>query len=65
MSNDLQIQAFVLGDWQTNCYLVWREGLPGCWIVDAGFEPAALLHAVEERDLEPRMLLLTHAHVDH
>ena len=65
MMDELQIQAFVLGDWRTNCYVVHREGGRRCWIVDAGFEPGPLIEAVRSGGLEPEALVLTHAHVDH
>jgi len=54
-----------LGPWQTNCYLVWVGDGPGCWIVDAGFEPQPLFDAIEREGLEPTQVILTHAHVDH
>ncbi len=59
----LSIQTFCLGQWQTNCYVlsVGRS----CWIIDAGFEPDAMLEAIEERGLQPEKVVLTHAHLDH
>jgi glyoxylase-like metal-dependent hydrolase (beta-lactamase superfamily II) len=65
MSSALNIEGFALGDWMTNCYVVWPEGGRQCWIVDAGFDPQPLIRLIHERDLEPAMLVLTHAHVDH
>jgi hydroxyacylglutathione hydrolase len=63
-----RIETFVLGPFETNCYLVYESSpAPGspCWIVDAGFEPAALIHRIGELGLAPQALILTHAHVDH
>jgi glyoxylase-like metal-dependent hydrolase (beta-lactamase superfamily II) len=65
MAETLHIRGFALGDWMTNCYVVWPEGSRHCWIVDAGFEPSPLIELVREQQLEPQMLVLTHAHVDH
>jgi glyoxylase-like metal-dependent hydrolase (beta-lactamase superfamily II) len=63
------IEAFPLGPFETNCYLVYVPDAPGprrpCWIVDASFEPAPLIDRVRELSLTPQALLLTHAHVDH
>ncbi len=66
----LHIEAFCLGDWQTNCYVVHVDGAAAsdahaCWIIDAGFAPEAMLEYIAARRLEPRAVLLTHAHVDH
>jgi glyoxylase-like metal-dependent hydrolase (beta-lactamase superfamily II) len=57
------MQSFTLGQWQTNCFVlsVGRS----CWIVDAGFEPDAMLDAIEERGLVVEKVVLTHAHLDH
>ncbi len=65
MSKALRIHAVTLGPFSTNCYVVWRQGGEGCWVIDASFEPAPLIEAVEEVGLRPQMLILTHAHVDH
>lgn len=65
MAVELNIRSFVLGEWQTNCYLVWPDGSRRCWLIDAGFNPAPMIEAVRELALEPRRLVLTHAHVDH
>lgn len=61
----VRCEGFALGPFETNCYLVWVEGQPACWIVDAGFEPDPLIEAARRRGLEPEALLLTHAHADH
>jgi len=66
MSDKLHVECFTLGDWQTNCYVVHIGARGGaCWAVDAGFEPAPMIAYIQERDLTPQQILLTHAHVDH
>ena len=59
------IERFVLGPYETNCYVVALEGGPTCWIVDAGFEPGAMIERVREQGLDVEAIVLTHAHVDH
>lgn len=65
----LHVRRATLGPFETNCYVVRPEGHAGCWIIDAGFEPRALLDAAAA--LEPRgavpveAIILTHAHADH
>jgi len=74
MANDsLHIQTFVLGEWQTNCFVLHNpagEPLPGsdlkpCWIIDAGFEPFKMIDYIKRNKLLPQAVLLTHAHLDH
>ena len=60
-----EIATFVLGEYQTNCFVVSRPGSPACWIVDCGFDPEPMLEAVGQRRLTPVAVLLTHTHPDH
>jgi len=59
------VERFVLGPFETNCYVVGMPGSDACWIVDAGYEPGLMLDWVRERRLRPERLVLTHAHADH
>lgn len=59
------IHPFVLGDYQTNCFVITTPGSKDCWIVDCGFEPQELLDFIEHEGLNPISILLTHAHSDH
>lgn len=69
MPAPVQIEAFPLSDWATNCYLVHSPGdadhPPDAWIVDAGFEPDPLLDRLATLGITPSRVLLTHAHLDH
>ncbi len=64
MADGIHFERFMLGVWQTNCYVVYTDS-GACWVVDAGFEPEALIAFVEGRSLRPEKLILTHAHIDH
>ncbi len=57
------METVTLGPFETNCYIV-SDG-DRCWIIDASFEPEALIERVRELGLKPEALILTHAHVDH
>ena len=57
-----RIESLPFGE---NAYVVFRPGERACAIVDPGFEPDAIVAAVEERGLEPVAILLTHGHSDH
>jgi len=62
------IQRFVLGDFQTNCYIITQgEPEPGkpCWAIDCGYNPGSMLDAIDEQELRVDALILTHAHADH
>ncbi len=59
------IKVFVLGEFETNCFVVSVPGASECWIVDCGFEPSTMLDAIETAGLRPTALLLTHTHPDH
>lgn len=61
------IEAFPLGEFQTNCYLVRPTENPdgSCWIADVGFDPEPLLDRVAQLGLTPEVIVLTHAHCDH
>lgn len=59
----MTIETFTLGEWMTNCYVV-ADGT-ACWIVDAGFEPEAMIDYVKRGGLTVEKIILTHAHLDH
>jgi glyoxylase-like metal-dependent hydrolase (beta-lactamase superfamily II) len=59
------VEAFILGPFQTNCYLVRMPRGRGCWFVDAGFDPGEMVDRARELGLTPAAIVLTHAHVDH
>lgn len=59
------VEGFTLGPFGTNCYVLRDPPGRDCWIVDASFEPGEMIDRVRQLDLEPRAVILTHAHVDH
>lgn len=59
------ITGFVLGPFETNCYIVRAPAGEACWFVDAGFEPGEMIDAAREAGLRPGAIVLTHAHADH
>lgn len=48
-----------------NTYVLYKEGLTSCVVVDPGFEPEKIVEALEERKLEIAAILNTHGHSDH
>ena len=61
----IQIQTLVLGDYETNCYLVWAEGAQECVVIDPGYEPARILEEAKALGKTIIAILLTHGHFDH
>jgi len=66
----ITLERFVLGPFETNCYVVRltggaASGNEHVWLVDAGFEPGAMLDRLSELEASPERILLTHAHADH
>jgi len=63
----MQIETFVDNQFQENAYVVWRADGGPCWIVDPGFPPtpANIVEHIEQHDLKPAALILTHGHLDH
>lgn len=53
-----------LGPLQTNCYVVYDEN-HSCLIVDPGENPRKLSAVIEQLELKPEAIVLTHAHFDH
>ena len=64
MANPI-IHSFVLGDFQTNCFVVEVPGSKDCWIIDCGQHPQPLIDFIKDNDLNPIAILLTHTHIDH
>ena len=48
-----------------HCYLVWDEGSHEAALFDTGWDAAPIFKLIEENDLTPRHLFLTHMHQDH
>ncbi|MBL0927001.1 MAG: MBL fold metallo-hydrolase [Phycisphaerales bacterium] len=59
------IEAFALGPFGTNCYLIHTPPDPEAWIIDASFNPEALIRRAQAAELTPTRVILTHAHIDH
>ncbi len=51
-----QIRTFVLGEFQTNCFVVSLPGESEAWIVDCGYEPEPMLAWIEQAGLKPSAL---------
>ncbi|WP_425308904.1 MBL fold metallo-hydrolase [Ammonicoccus fulvus] len=60
------IASFPAGPLQTNCYVVAREPGAECVIIDPGMMATeSVVQIVEQQDLTPVAVILTHGHIDH
>ncbi len=49
----------------TNCYLVEDEASKECLIIDPGDYPEIIVKTIEEKQLKPAAIVITHGHWDH
>jgi glyoxylase-like metal-dependent hydrolase (beta-lactamase superfamily II) len=62
----MNIHNFVLGDYQTNSFVLTAyESATDCVIIDTGHNSEPLLEYLEQNNLKPAALILTHGHADH
>ncbi|MHC4553067.1 MAG: MBL fold metallo-hydrolase [Planctomycetota bacterium] len=60
------IDTLVLGDFQTNSFCVRAdEDSAECLIIDPGLNPEPLIRLLQNSELVPTAIFLTHGHVDH
>lgn len=61
----MEIITLTLGSYMTNCYILRQEQSSQCCIIDPGYEAGRILDLLQEKNLEPEAILLTHGHFDH
>lgn len=65
----MQIESFVLGDLQTNCYLLWNQDQQNqsqqAVIIDPADDGDFLNEELLRRGLQLESIVLTHGHFDH
>ena len=62
----MKIDRFILGDFETNCYVVRvDEAAKDCLVLDPGFDAQQVVDFLVERELNPVAVILTHGHADH
>ncbi len=69
----MKIDYLILGDYETNCYVLRKESLglrendaaQDCLVIDPGLEAGDLLEFLDEQKINPVAVLLTHGHIDH
>ncbi len=61
----MEIKTFILGELQTNCYLVWNKDTKEGIIIDPADEANYISGQVLYLGITPLYLLATHGHFDH
>jgi len=61
----VRIERLVVGQLQTNCYLVWEEKTKEGVIIDPGDDAEYVLNRIKDLEIKPQMILATHGHFDH
>jgi glyoxylase-like metal-dependent hydrolase (beta-lactamase superfamily II) len=62
----MKIHTLILGDFQTNSYcLTATDTAKDCVIIDTGLASQPLIDFLNQNNLKPLALILTHGHADH
>lgn len=61
----LKYETLVLGDLETNCYLIWDDETKQTLIIDPADDGVAISEEIENRKIKPMGICLTHGHYDH
>lgn len=61
----MEITVLTLGGYMTNCYILRQEASSKCLIIDPGYEAGRILSVLQQKQLKPEAILLTHGHFDH
>jgi glyoxylase-like metal-dependent hydrolase (beta-lactamase superfamily II) len=62
----MKIDRLILGSFETNCYILRdSEAAEDCLVIDTGLEADTLVHFLQQHNLNPLAVVLTHGHIDH
>jgi len=61
----LGIEILVVGQLQTNCYLVFDQETRKAVIIDPADDADFIIQRIKDLDLKPQFILATHGHFDH
>ena len=61
----LRITTVISNPFQENTFVVSHADASECLIIDPGLEPDKIIQVLEEQQLTPAAILLTHGHSDH
>ena len=61
----MRLQQFEIGPFLARCVVLAADSTPDAIVVDPGFDVEVVVGAIRGAKLEPRSIVLTHAHIDH
>ncbi len=61
----MKIDRIVIGQLQSNCYIIYDEKSLDAMVVDPGDEPDRILHTINTKGLRVVYIVCTHGHFDH
>lgn len=62
----MKIDCLILGAYETNCYVLRNnDAARDCLVIDPGLEAGELIEFLDEQQLNPVAVVLTHGHIDH
>ncbi|MDP8234116.1 MAG: MBL fold metallo-hydrolase [Candidatus Saelkia tenebricola] len=61
----VRVERVIVGEIETNCYIVWEEGSLNAVVIDPGEEAEIITQTLNKSRLSPEVVLLTHGHGDH
>ncbi len=62
----MKIDRLILGEFETNSYVVREnESAVDCLVIDTGLDASDLVEFLQQHQLSPVAVVLTHGHVDH
>jgi len=59
------VEKLVVGSFASNCYIVGSESNKEGMIIDPGDEAKRILKRVKDLELDIKLIVLTHGHIDH
>ena len=61
----MNIKMILVGPMPTNCYIVYKDDSKSCIIIDPGYDAYKIKKFIDDNNLEPKAIVLTHGHYDH
>jgi len=61
----MRVETLVVGQLQTNCYIVWDEKDQEAVIIDPADDADYIIRKIQDLQLKPKYILATHGHFDH
>ena len=62
---ELKIKRYVGGSLESNGYILFQKDGRKCYLIDPGYQPKKFIQYIEEQNLIPAGIILTHLHHDH